>query len=400
MFTSLALIILMGLGMGALCQKLQLPKIIGMLFTGLVLGPYCLDLLDESILAISGDLRKMALLVILLKSGLSLDIQDLKKVGRPAVLLSFLPASFEIVAYVILGPRLLGISSLEAALMGAVLSAVSPAVVVPRMVDLIEKKYGRKKAIPQMIMAGASCDDIFVLVLFTSFLGMVQGGSAQWKALLNVPLAIVLGILLGGLIGYGLYFYFEGAYQRNRPIRNTTKVLILLGISFCLLALEEGLKGKLAISGLLAVMSMASVLRMKTTDFVAGRLAEKFGKLWIGAEVMLFVLVGAAVDIRYTLGAGLPALLLIVLALGFRSLGVFLSTSKTNLNTGERVFCILSYLPKATVQAAIGSVPLSLGLPCGKLILSVAVLGILITAPLGAFAMDGTYKKLLKKEDE
>lgn len=399
MLTSLALIILIGLAMSSICNKIKLPGIIGMLVTGIVLGPFVLDLLDPSILSISADLRKIALIIILLKAGLSLDLEDLKKVGRPAILLSFLPASFEILAYIIFAPMILGLTRIEAALMGAVLGAVSPAVVVPRMVNLLEKGYGTKEGIPQMILAGSSMDDIFVIVLFTSFLSMAQGGSAQFIDFLNVPISIVLGILLGAIVGYILYQFFEHAYKKGNYIRNSMKVIIVLGFSFLLIAIEDILNGKVAVSGLLAVVAMAAVLRIKSTDFVTKRLGEKFGMLWLFAEVMLFVLVGAAVDIRYTLEAGLPALLMIIVALMVRTLGVLFATAKTKLTSKERLFCVLSYLPKATVQAAIGSVPLAAGLACGKIILSVAVMAIVITAPLGAIAMDSTYKTLLQKEN-
>jgi NhaP-type Na+/H+ or K+/H+ antiporter len=398
MLTSLSFIFLVGLAMGAICQKLKLPRIIGMLATGIVLGPYVLDLLDPSILSISADLRKMALIIILLKAGLSLNLDDLKKVGRPAIMMSFVPASFEIIGYLLFAPAILGITRVEAAVMGSVLAAVSPAVVVPRMVQLMETKYGTEKAIPQMIMAGASCDDIFVIVLFTTFLSMAQGGSADIKAFANIPVSIILGIILGAIVGYLLYLFFETAYAKKHYVRNSMKVIIVLGFSFLLIAIEGWLEGKIAVSGLLAVVSMACVLKMKCTAFVSKRLSEKFGKLWLAAEVILFVLVGAAVDIRYTLDAGLAAVAMIFIALIFRSFGVLLCTVKTDLSVKERVFCVIAYLPKATVQAAIGSVPFAAGLPCGKIVLSVAVMAIIITAPLGAFGMDFSYKKFLTRE--
>lgn len=400
MLTSLSFIFLVGLAMGAICQKLKLPRIIGMLATGIVLGPYVLDLLDPSILSISSDLRKMALIIILLKAGLSLNLEDLKKVGRPAIMMAFVPATFELIGYLVFAPLILGITRVEAAVMGSVLAAVSPAVVVPRMVQLMENKYGTEKAIPQMIMAGASCDDIFVIVLFTTFLSMAQGGSADIKAFVNIPISIILGIILGAIVGYLLYLFFETAYAKKHYVRNSMKVIIVLGFSFLLIAIEGWLKGKIAVSGLLAVVSMACVLKMKCTSFVSKRLSEKFGKLWFAAEVILFVLVGAAVDIRYTLDAGLAAVAMIFAALIFRSFGVWLCTVKTSLTLKERAFCVIAYLPKATVQAAIGSVPFAAGLPCGKIVLSVAVMAIIITAPLGAFGMDFTYKKFLHKESE
>ncbi len=397
MLTSLSLIFLVGLALGAICQRLKLPRIIGMLVTGILLGPYVLDLLDPSILSISSELRKMALIIILLKAGLSLDLKDLKKAGRSAILLSFVPASCEIIGYLLFAPVILGISRVDAAVMGAVLAAVSPAVVVPRMVMLMEKKYGTQKAIPQMILAGASCDDIFVIVLFTTFLGMAQGGSANVMDFINIPVSILLGILLGAAFGYGLYLFFETSYAHKHCVRNSMKVIIVLGFSFLLIAIEEWLDGIVSVSGLLAIVAMACVLKLKSTAFVSKRLSEKFGKLWLAAEVILFVLVGAAVDIRYTLNAGLAAVFMILIALLFRAVGVLLCTVKTSLSPKERLFCVIAYLPKATVQAAIGSVPLAAGLPCGNIILSVAVLAILITAPLGALGIDGSYKKLLTR---
>lgn len=398
MLASLSLIFLVGLAMGAICQKLKMPRIIGMLVTGIVLGPYVLDFLDPSILSISSELRKLALIIILLKAGLSLDLKDLKKAGRPAILMSFVPATCEIAGYILFAPLLLGINRIEAAVMGAVLGAVSPAVVIPRMVMLMEEKYGTKKAIPQMIMAGASCDDIFVIVLFTTFLSMAQGGSADIIDFVNIPVSIVLGILLGAVTGYGLYLFFEISYAHKHCVRNSTKVIIVLGFSMLLVSVEGWLEGKVSVSGLLAVVSMACVIKIKSTAFVSKRLSEKFGKLWIAAEVVLFVLVGAAVDIRYTLSAGIAAVFMIFIALIFRTAGVLICTIKTKLNMKERIFCVIAYLPKATVQAAIGSVPLAAGLACGKIILSVAVLAIIITAPLGALGIDNTYKKLLEKE--
>lgn len=399
MLTSLSLIFLVGLSMAAICERLHLPRMIGMLFTGIVLGPYVLDLLDASILGISSELRQMALLIILIKAGLSLNLADLKKVGRPAVLLSFVPACFEIVGYVLLAPLLLGVTPIEAAVMGAVLAAVSPAVVVPRMVRLMEEQYGTDKSIPQMIMAGASCDDIFVIVLFSTFAGIAQGGGARILDFVNIPVSILLGILLGAGFGLLLAAFFETAYAHKHLIRNSMKVVIVLGVAFLLMSIETWVKAYVAVSGLLAVVSMACVLKMKCTSFVASRLSEKFGKLWIAAEVLLFVLVGAAVDIRYTAEAGLAAVAMVLAALAFRTAGVLLCLLGTPLSRKERLFCVFAYLPKATVQAAIGSVPLAMGLPCGKIVLSVAVLGILITAPLGAFAIDGSYKKLLHSGD-
>ena len=398
MLTSLAFIFLAGLAIAGICRKFGLPRIIGMLFTGILLGPNVLNLLDSSILLISPQLRQMALIIILLKAGLSLNLSDLRQVGRPAVMMAFVPASFELLAFVLCGPFILGISHIEAALMGAVLAAVSPAVVIPRMVQMMDEKYGTNKSIPQMIMAGASCDDIFVIVLFSTFLGMAQGGSARAADFLNIPVSIVLGILMGAGFGYGLSLFFERAYEKKCCIRNSMKTVIVLGMSFFLMSIETWLQDMVSVSGLLAVVSMACVIKIKSVPIVSRRLSEKFGKLWIAAEVMLFVLVGAAGDVRYTLDAGAAAVLMIAIALIFRAAGVCLCLAGTKLNRKERLFSVIAYLPKATVQAAIGSVPLAAGLACGQLVLSVAVLSILITAPLGAVGMDLTYKRCLEKE--
>ena len=396
MLTSLAFIFLVGLALAALCQRLHLPRIIGMLFTGILLGPYVLNVLDPSILSISADLRQMALIIILLKAGLSLDLADLKKVGRPAVMMACVPASFEILAFFLLAPAILGVNRIEAAVMGA----VSPAVVVPRMVQLMDSRYGTGKSIPQMVLAGASCDDIYVIVLFSTFVSMAQGGAAHVMDFVNIPVSIVLGVLLGAAAGWLLSQFFETAYAHKHYVRNSMKAIVVLGVSFLLMAVETWLEGIVSVSGLLAVVSMACVLKIRSTSFVSKRLSEKFGKLWLAAEVILFVLVGAAVDIRYTLTAGPAAVLMILAALAFRSVGVALCVAGTQLTWKERLFCMIAYLPKATVQAAIGSVPLAMGLPCGQMVLSVAVLAILITAPLGALGMDLTYRKLLTREPE
>lgn len=399
MLTSLAFIFLAGLSLASVCQKLKLPRIIGMLVAGILMGPYVLDLLDASILGISADLRQMALVIILIKAGLSLNIEDLKKVGRPAILISFLPALFEVLAFVVFAPFVLHVDRIEAAIMGAVLGAVSPAVVVPRMVQLMEEGYGTDKSVPQMILAGASLDDVFVIVLFSTFVGMAQGNGAQIMELANIPISIVLGILLGAAAGYAMAWFYEWlytwCYARQERIRNSIKAMIILSVSFLLLAAESWLEDIVAVSGLLAVMSMALTFAMRSDPGVTGRLQEIFGKLWLAAEVILFVLVGAAVDIRYTLQAGAGAVLMIVTGLAFRCVGVWLCMLGTDLGRKERLYCVIAYLPKATVQAAIGSIPLALGLPCGNIVLSIAVLSILITAPLGAIGMDLSYRKLL-----
>lgn len=398
MLTSLALVFLLGLAAAALCSRIGLPRIIGMLLTGILIGPYVLNWLDDSILSISSALRQMALIIILIKAGLSLDLSDLKKVGRPAVMMSCVPASCEILAFFLLAPHILGINRIEAAVMGAVLGAVSPAVVVPRMVQLMEEKRGTGQGIPQMILAGASCDDIYVIVLFSTFVGMAQGGSANMMDFVNIPVSIVLGVALGAAVGLLLYLFLETAYRHGCYVRNSTKVILILGLSFLLMAVETWLKGIVSVSGLLAVMSMACVLKIKSPEKVTKRLSAKFGKLWIAAEAIFFVLVGAAVDIRCAVQAGAAAVLMIALALVFRAVGVSICMLGTGLNRKERLFCVIAYLPKATVQAAIGSVPLSMGLPCGQLVLSVAVLAILITAPLGAIGIDRTAGRLLVQE--
>lgn len=396
MLLSLALIFFVGLCFASICAKIRLPRIIGMLATGILLGPFTLDLLDHSILGISADLRQLALVIILLKAGLSLNLTDLKKVGRPALLLSFVPACFEILGVVLFAPMLLGLSTLEAAIMGSVLAAVSPAVIVPKMVSLMERGYGTQESIPQMLLAGASLDDVFVIVLFTTFTGLSQGGTVSALSFAQIPISILTGIAVGALFGYTLAQYFEYHHSHRIYVRNSIKVVILLGIAFLLVSMEKLISTFLPMSGLLAVMSMAIMLKTKSVSVVSKRLSEKFSKLWIAAELILFVLVGAAVDIRYAASAGLGVVVMIFLALLFRVAGVYCCLLKTNLTMRERVFCMIAYLPKATVQAAIGSVPMAMGLPCGKLVLTAAVVAILITAPLGALGIDLSYRRLLK----
>lgn len=392
MLTSLALVFLCGILLSSLFQKLKIPGLMGMLITGIVLGPYALNLLDGSLLGISAELRQIALIIILMRAGLNLDIRDLKKVGRPAILMCFVPACFEIAGMVLIAPKLLGISMLDAAIMGAVVSAVSPAVIVPKMLHLMEDRYGTGQSIPQLIMAGASVDDVFVIVLFTAFTGLAQGESISPVRFVQIPVSIVLGLIVGIGLGLALAWFFQKYH-----IRDSVKVVILLSAAFLLVALEAALKGSVPVSGLLAVMSMVAALQKRKGD-VAKRLSCKFSKLWIAAEILLFVLVGATVDIQYAASAGLTAVLAVVGALLFRILGVFCCLLKTKLLMKERLFCMIAYLPKATVQAAIGSIPMALGLPCGKIVLTVAVLAILITAPLGAFGVDMTYKWLLQRE--
>ncbi len=397
MILSFGLILIVGMIFAQIFDSLKLPRIIGMLLTGIILGPYVLNLLDTKILTISQELRTIALIVILLKAGLSLDIADLKKVGSSAFLLSFLPASFEILSYAIFVPKLLGLNLIDGLLMGAVMAAVSPAIVVPRMVKLIDEGYGKDESVPQMILAGASCDDVFVLVLFSSFLSMAMGDDFSYKSLFKVPVSILLGIGLGILLGYILYIFFERRYKNGSYIRNTSKVIIILSLSFLLISAEELLNDIIPISGLLAVISMASSYKIKADKGVVDRLSDKFAKLWIFAEIILFVLVGAEVDIKYMTNIGVVGVVLIILGLLIRSIGVFISVKESNLNKKEKLFTIFAYTPKATVQAAIGSVALTNGLDSGMPILSIAVLGIIITAPLGAILIDNSYKKLLKK---
>lgn len=373
-------------------QKIKLPPLLGMIITGIVLGPYALNLIDQSVLSISSDLRQIALIIILTRAGLNLDINSLKKVGRPAILMCFLPACFEIIGMVLLAPPLLGISILDALIMGTVVAAVSPAVIVPKMLKLIETGYGKDKSIPQMIMAGASVDDVFVIVLFTSFTGLAQGESFSPISLIQVPISIILGLGLGILIGIILGFFFKKVHMRD-----SIKVIIILSISFLLVTLENSLKGIVPISGLIAIMSIGISLQKIRSD-ASKRISTKFSKLWVAAELMLFVLVGATVDIKYAFSAGIMAILLIFGVLVFRMIGVLICLIKTKLNKKERIFCMIAYCPKATVQAAIGYIPLTMGLSCGNIVLTVAVLSILITAPLGAFFIELLYKRLLKKE--
>lgn len=391
MLFSISLILLVGMIMGWICRKIKLPSLLGMLVTGIVLGPYVLNLLDDSILGISAELRKIALIIILTRAGLGLDLSGLKKLGRPAVLMCFLPASFEVLGMIILAPRLLGLTALEAAVMGAVLAAVSPAVVVPRMVKLMEEGYGTKQGIPQLILAGASVDDVYVIVLFSTFVGMVQGEGASAVRFINIPVSIMLGIILGLFLGVLFSYFFRMVH-----IRDTVKVLIIMSVSFLLVVLEDTLTTPITFSALIAVMFIGIGLQKKR-ETVAKRLSIKYGKLWVAAEVFLFVLVGATVNISYLGKVGMKALIVIVGALLFRMLGVFVCLLGTSLAARERWFTMLAYTPKATVQAAIGGIPLSLGFACGDTVLTVAVLAIVLTAPIGAFAIDLTYKRWLQK---
>ena len=392
MLLSIALILIVGMSMGWLCQKCKLPSLLGMLATGVILGPYVLNLLDSSILGISSELRKIALIIILTRAGLGLDLSGLKKIGRPAVLMCFVPASFELLGMILIAPKLMGLSLLEAAIMGAVLAAVSPAVVVPRMVKLMDEGYGVKEGIPQLILAGASVDDVYVIVLFSTFVGMMQGEGASVLSFVNIPVSIFLGIAIGLLIGFILAYFFKKVH-----IRDTSKVFIILSISFLLVVLEDTLTTAITFSALIAIMFIGIGLQ-RNREVVAKRLSVKYGKLWVAAEVFLFVLVGATVNIGYLGKVGVQALLVIIGALAFRMLGVFICLLGTSLKGNERLFVMMAYTPKATVQAAIGGIPLALGFACGDTVLTVAVLAIVLTAPLGAFAIDFSYKKLLSRK--
>lgn len=390
MLLSLSLILMIGFALSGIFNKLNLPGLLGMMLTGIILGPYALNLLDPSILEIAPDLREIALIVILTRAGLSIDIKDLKKVGRPALLMCFLPATFEIIAITFLAPLFLNFSYLEALLLGTILAAVSPAVIVPRMIHLMELGYGKAKSIPQLIMAGASIDDIYVILLFTIMMGIHTGASLNPQSLLRLPISILLGILVGILLGFILNHLFK-----NIHMRDTIKVLLLLAISFSVVSIEDLMITSIPFSGLLSVMAMSATL-LKLNESLAKRLKGKFSKVWVGAELLLFVLVGAAVDISYLPKAGIGAFILLFLALIIRTFGVLLSLVNTPLNKKERIFCALSYMPKATVQAAIGAIPLAAGIPAGPMILTVAVLAIILTAPLGAIAIDKTYQSLLR----
>ncbi len=391
MLTSIALILLLGLGAGWLFSKLKLPSLLGMMLVGILISPHCFDLVDDSILQISGEIRQIALVIILTRAGLSLNLADLKKVGRPAILMCFVPACIEMIGTMVFAPRLLGVSLLDAAIIGSVIAAVSPAVIVPRMIKLIEEGYGVRQSIPQLILAGASVDDVFVIVVFTAFTTLAATGTASAADFVQIPTSICLGILLGIFVGKLLIWFFKKCH-----IRDSVKVLIVLSVSFLLLEVQEQLEGIVSVSGLLAIMSMGMMVK-QNDDVLAKRLAAKYNKLWLGAEVFLFVLVGVAVDVRYAMAAGVAVILLVAAALIFRMLGVFFSLLGTSLTKRERLFCMMAYTPKATVQAAIGTIPMTMGLACGEIVLTVAVVSILLTAPFGAICVDKSYQKLLRR---
>lgn len=391
MLTSIAIILLLGLLAGWFFSKMKLPSLLGMVIVGIILSPHALNLLDETILMISGDLRRIALVIILTRAGLNLNISDLKKVGRPAVLMCFVPACIEILGTILLAPILLGVTTLEAAVMGSVIAAVSPAVIVPRMIRLMEEGYGTNKSIPQLILAGASVDDVFVIVVFTAVTALASTGELSVTGFFEIPVSILLGIVVGLGTGGILTKFFMKFH-----LRDSVKILIILSVSFLLLEVETRLEGIVPVSGLLAIMSMGICIKQKY-EVLATRLSVKYNKLWLGAEVVLFVLVGATVDLKYVVSAGVTSILLIIGALVFRMIGVVISLLKTDLSKEERFFCMVAYTPKATVQAAIGAIPLSMELACGNIVLTVAVLSILITAPFGAICVDNLYKKLLEK---
>lgn len=391
MLLSIALILLCGLLLGQLCRLLRLPTLVGMLFAGIIIGPYCLDLIDSSILSISTQLRRIALVIILTRAGLGLDTSFLRRLGRPALLMCFVPATFELLGVLILGRPLLGLSILECALLGAVLSAVSPAVVVPRMVRLTEEGYGVKQGVPQLVLAGASVDDVYVIVLFSTFLSMLQGNGVSWMSFVNIPVSIALGMAIGSVLGAALSFLFEKTHASD-----TVSVIVLLSVSLVLVSIEDFLETQITFSSLIAIMFLGVGIRRRNLS-QASDISVVYKKMWTAAEIFLFVLVGACVDISYLPKVGLGALVLIFGALLFRMAGVFVSLLGTSLTLRERLFVMLSYTPKATVQAAIGGLALSMGLPCGETVLTSAVLAIVITAPLGAFAIDLSYRKLLEK---
>ena len=394
MLTSIALIFILGLFGGWLFSKMKLPSLIGMIIVGIIISPHCLNMVDDSILSISGDLSQIALVIILTRAGLSLNISDLKKVGRPSILMCFVPACLEMIGTILIAPKVFGVSVFEASVFGSVIAAVSPAVVVPRMIKLIGEGYGTKKSIPQWILAGASVDDVFVIVVFTAFTALASTGKVSASSFIQIPTSILLGVLLGGCVGMFFIWFFKKFHMRD-----SIKVLILLSVSFLLLELQNRMESVIAISGLLAIMSMGIIIKQKY-DVLAKRLSVKYNKLWIGSEIFLFVLVGIAVDLSYAKRAGAAVIFMVITALIFRMSGVALSLVKTNLNKKERLFCAIAYTPKATVQAATGTIPLAMGLSCGEIVLTVAVVSILLTAPFGAICVDNLYKKLLDKMDE
>ena len=390
MLTSIAIILLLGYVSGWLFSKMKLPSLIGMILLGICIGPYALNVLDSSLLEISSSIRQVALVIILTRAGLSLNLEDLKRVGRPAILMCFVPACFEMLGIVLLGPLLFDISLVEALVIGTVVAAVSPAVIVPRMISLIDQGYGKEHSIPQLILAAASVDDIFVIVVFTVATSLALTNEVSMLRFVEIPVSIILGILLGIVTGMLVVKFYQKV-----SMRKVVQVFVLLSISFLLLEVETLLKGLVPVSGLLAIMATGMYIKQKD-NAMAIFLANPYSQLWSVGEVFLFVLVGACVNIQYAMNAGILVILLVCLSLVFRMVGVWISLMKSPLTAKERVFCMIAYTPKATVQASIGAIPLSMGLACGELVLTVAVLSILLTAPFGALGIDALHKRLLK----
>ena len=392
MNTLLSLSIIFGFGVlgGFLFEKTKLPKLVWYIVLGILIGPSLLNIVDDTLISISSYLRQIALVIILTRSGLSLDLRQLKKIGRPAILMCFIPASFEIVGITIFGPMLLGVSYLEALLLGSVLAAVSPAVVVPRMIHLIDKGYGKEHAVPELIMAGASCDDIYVIVLFYSFKNLVATSSIDPWNIAQIPISIVSGVLLGALVGLSLVLII-----RKLNLNKLLNVVLMLAFSFGMLALENALKQYFSVSSLLGIIVMALLVNIFRKE-EAKEIQKSYNALWSGFEILLFALVGIAVDAKYAFSKeGAIMVGLILIALVFRSVGVVICLIATKFTFKEKLFIIISYLPKATVQASIGGIALSEGLACGSIVLTAAVVSILLTATLGAALMDFTYKRLL-----
>ncbi|MGF7059321.1 cation:proton antiporter [Brassicibacter mesophilus] len=394
MALSLGIIILLGLGFNKVFDRLKLPGLLGMLILGIIIGPYGANFISGDILKISSDLRRIALIIILLRAGLGIKKETLNKIGIPALKMSCVPGLLEGFTIMLVSNKLLGIPIVEAGMLGFIVAAVSPAVVVPQMLNFIQNKIGADKNIPTLILAGASIDDVFAITLFSTFLGLYGGGQVNIAMkILDIPISIVLGVLLGVIIGFIMIYIF-----RKYHMRDTKKVLILIGVAIVFTSLEDALKNIIPIASLLGVMTIGFILLEKHSG-VANRLASKFNKIWVFAEILLFVLVGAQVNIHVALNSGLVGALIILIGLLARSLGVVISLTGTDLSWKERLFCVIAYVPKATVQAAIGAVPLSAGVSSGDLILAIAVLSIIITAPLGAIGINFAGNRWLSKPD-
>jgi NhaP-type Na+/H+ or K+/H+ antiporter len=393
MIFSIGLILILGFIIGWLLSKIKIPGLVGMIIVGLLIGPYCLGLIDEKILSISTELRQVALVIILTRSGLNLDIDSLKKIGRPAILMSFIPATLEIIGTTLISQLLLEITIFESILLGTVLAAVSPAVVSPRMIKLIEERFGEKHQVPKLILAGSSVDDIYVIVLFYTFLGLVGNNAFDFVSITMIPVTIILGVLLGIIVGLILSYILK-----KTNFKTAINILIIISSSFLMIGLENMLKDYISISSLLGIMVIGIILLFRNKE-QAKQLSDGYNNLWIFFEIILFVLVGATVDFSYAINNGLMAILILIIGLLFRTLGVLLCLIKTKLTFKERLFTILAYIPKATVQASIGGIALTLGLSCGSIILTVSVISILITAPIGAILIDNLSSKLLDRTD-